>query len=42
MGPGDDGITSFDDVYFNVFNGYLENPIEHLSLTVNMPKSFRF
>ena len=38
--PGDDGITSFDDVYFNVFNGYLENPIEHLSLTVNMPKSF--
>ncbi len=38
--PGDDGYDSFDDVYFNFLSQYLENPIEHLNLTVTMPKPF--
>ncbi len=38
--PGDDGISSFDDVYQNIISQYLENPIEHLNVTIDMPKDF--
>lgn len=38
--PGDDGSSSYDDVYQNIITQYLENPVEHLSITIEMPKPF--
>ncbi|MEA4853296.1 MAG: DUF2207 domain-containing protein [Christensenella sp.] len=38
--PGDDGISSFDEFYFNLIAPAWAAPIEKFSFTVNMPKEF--
>lgn len=38
--PGDDGINAEDDVYQNILSPYMEDTIEHIHVTVKMPKPF--
>lgn len=38
--PGDDHISQFDDVYFNIIPGKWDTTIDSANFTINMPKEF--